>query len=292
MSTTRYWMNGQQINEADAVIPVTDHGLLYGDGVFEGIRFYQRQPFYLEAHLERLWDSAQSIRLNIPNSKAQLSEVIGTLVKQFPDPEGYIRILVTRGPGPLGIDPSECGLPNVILIVDQLNMLDETTRQSGIRAIIASTRRIPSDSLDSRIKSLNYLNQILARMEAQHAGVDEAILLNHAGYISEASVENLFIVKQGMLLTPPATDGALDGITRRVVMQLASNRTIPVYEKSLTPYDLYTADECFLTGTGAELIPVREVDGRPISEPGPVFHTLLGAFLEETKLQQRITSRI
>ncbi|MCG8383105.1 MAG: branched-chain-amino-acid transaminase [Gammaproteobacteria bacterium] len=292
MSTTRYWINGQHRDEADAVIPVTDHGLLYGDGVFEGIRFYQRQPFYRDAHLERLWDSAQSIRLKIPNSRAQLSEVIDTLVKQFPEPEGYIRILVTRGRGPLGIDPNECGTPNVILIVDQLNMLDETTRQSGIRTIIASTRRIPSDSLDSRIKSLNYLNQILARMEAQQAGVDEAILLNHSGYISEASVENLFIVKQGMLLTPPATDGALDGITRRVVMQLATHRSIPVSEKSLTPYDLYTADECFLTGTGAELIPVREVDGRLIGKPGPVFHTLLGAFLEETGLHQQMARRI
>lgn len=206
------------------------------------------------------------------------------LISTFPKRHGYLRLVVTRGTGPMGLDPSACRQPNVTIIATQLEMIDPERRHHGIRLITASTRRLPADGLDARIKSLNYLNHILARMEAIQAGAQEAILLNHQGRIAEGSVENLFIVRNNQITTPRPVDGALAGITRSVILQLAAAQNIPATQAPLTTYDLYTADECFLTGTGAELVPVREVDGRPLRYcPGPMFSALAKAFQERIK---------
>ena len=280
-NTALYWINGEIVSAEKAVVPVTDHGLLYGDGVFEGIRFYQRQAAYLAAHIDRLWDSAHAINLTVPMDKSTLSRAIIELINQYPHGEGYIRVVLTRGVGPLGINPQQCDSPNLIIIVDELQMVDLQKRAEGIRTIIASTRRLSGDGLDPRIKSLNYLNHIMAKMEANHAGVDEAILLNATGKVTEAASENLFIVKNKKLLTPPTHDGALDGITRGVILRLAASLGISAVEQSLTAYDLYTADECFLTGTGAELIPVREIDGRSIGSSRVIYQQLLAAYQTE-----------
>ena len=274
-----FWINGQLLPEREAVIPVTDHGLLYGDGVFEGIRFYHRHPFRLADHLQRLADSCKAIRLMLPYTQAQLTKAVDEVIAAFPEENGYLRLMVTRGPGPMGLDPAGCTQPRVILIATRLEMVHPTLRKDGIRLIIASTRRLPADGLDPRIKSLNYLNHILARMEAAQAGVEEAVLLNSQGRVAEGSAENIFIVQDGHLATPRPVDGALAGITRGVILELAAELGIPARETPLTPYDLYTAEEFFLSGTGAELIPVREVDGRPLHHcPGPVFSALASAF--------------
>ena len=282
--STRYWINGRLCPEQEATVPVTDHGLLYGDGVFEGIRFYGRRPFRLDAHLRRLADSCRAIRLTLPYTLDRLARAVAEIIGAFPADDGYLRLLVTRGAGPLGIDPSGCSRPNVILIAARLQMVDEAHRREGIRLVVAATRRLPGDALDPRVKSLNYLNQILARMEADHAGAQEAVLLNGQGRVAEASAENLFIVRDGTLLTPRTADGALEGITRGLVLELAARLGIPAREAPLTPYDLHTADECFLTGTGAGLIPVREVDGRPLHHcPGPLYSRLEAAFREQVR---------
>jgi branched-chain amino acid aminotransferase len=252
---------------------------LYGDGVFEGLRFYRRQVFKLTEHLRRLRYSAQAIGLNLPLGDDELIVAIDELIAAFAADDGYLRLVVTRGVGPLGLDPSRCTAPTVFIVADSLSLLSAEKRHRGARLIIASTRRLGSDGLDPRIKSLNYLNHILARIEANHAGADEAILLNGQGRVAEASSENIFVVRDGVLLTPPVIDGALDGITRNVVIELAANLNIACRESSLAPYDLYNADECFLTGTGAELIAVREIDGRLLAQcPGPIFQRLQQAF--------------
>jgi len=269
------WLNGRIVPLRDARVSVFDHGLLYGDGVFEGIRFYRRQPFRLEAHLDRLFDSARAIALALPYTRDELGTAIAATVAAFPGEDGYLRVVATRGVGPLGIDPKPCTQPGLFIIADQLSMVSRETRERGARLIIAATRRLPPDGLDPRIKSLNYLNHILARIEANHAGADEAILLNAAGRVTEGTADNLFVVRRGRLLTPPPVEGALQGITREVVLELAREAGIDAAEAPLAPYDLYTADECFLTGTGAELIPVAQVDGRPMAAcPGPVYREL------------------
>ena len=275
------WINGCLMPGSEARISVFDHGLLYGDGVFEGIRFYRGRAFRLQAHLQRLMDSAAAIRLMVPYTQDELTQAVADIIDAFSKPDGYLRLIVTRGNGPLGLDPNSCTQPTVIIIADRLLMIDARQRQQGAKVIIASTRRLPADGLDGRIKSLNYLNNILARIEANQAGADEAILLNQSGYLAEGSADNLFVVRDGQLFTPRPTDGALQGVTRGVVMDLAAEKSIPVSACALTAYDLYTADECFLTGTGAELIPVRDVDGRPLRQcPGPVFSCLSRAFSE------------
>ncbi len=273
------WLNGEIMPMARACIPVSDHGLLYGDGVFEGIRFYQRRAFRLMEHLQRLRDSAAAIGLPLPLDQRALEAAVADLIAAFGAPEGYLRLVVTRGVGALGLDPASCKRGNVFIIAAQMALVDEVERRRGIRVIIAATRRLPVDGLDPRIKSLNYLNHILARMEASHAGAQEAILLNGRGHVCEGSADNVFIVREGALLTPPVSDGALDGVTRGVVMALAAQAGIACREATLTPYDLYTADECFLTGTGAELIPVRGIDGRaPRQCPGGVYRELQARF--------------
>ncbi|MBT4493618.1 MAG: branched-chain-amino-acid transaminase [Gammaproteobacteria bacterium] len=270
-----YSINGSLCTPEEAMIPVTDHGFLYGDGVFEGLRFYGKRILKFTAHLNRLVESASAIALPLPLSLEELRESVLKVVEASPLENGYVRLIITRGTGPLGIDPRSCDTGNVIIIAGELKMVSQTVRHQGARLIIASTRRLAADQLDSRIKSLNYLNQIMARIEANEAGADEAVVLNQAGFVAEGTADNIFIVKGGILLTPPVTDCALDGITRNIILDIADKLSIPAEEKSITPFDVFTADECFLTGTGAELIPVREVVGRHIRQaPGPIFQRI------------------
>ncbi len=273
------WIDGRIIPLGEAAVPVTDHGLLYGDGVFEGIRFYNARPFLLKEHLRRLRDSARAIALDLPWEEAELASIVEALIAAHGQPSGYLRLIVTRGSGAMGIDPARCPAPRLIVIATALEIVPAEKRARGIRLVTASVRRLGADGLDPRIKSLNYLNPILARIEATAAGADEALLLNARGRVAEASTENLFIARQGRLLTPPVSEGALDGITRALILQLAEELGIEVAEVPLAPYDLHTADEAFLTGTGAELIPVREIDGRRLAHcPGPLFRRCEAAF--------------
>jgi len=279
MSTAVCWLDGIVQPLEEARIPVVDHGLLYGDGVFEGIRYYHQTPFLLEKHIHRLRDSARAIALNYPWNAQQLKEIIRETIVAGGLQEGYLRVIITRGDGWLGIDPRNCRQPRLIVIADQLSIMERELVEHGASLIIASTRRLPPDGLDPRIKSLNYLNHVLARIEANEAGVDEAVLLNNQGRVAEGTADNLFIVKNRILLTPPVTDGALAGITRKLVLDLADENGIATREQSLAPYDLYTAEECFLTGTGADMVPVSRIDGRSVTAcPGPVFRKLNKAY--------------
>lgn len=283
------WLEGQVIPADRARISVLDHGLLYGDGVFEGIRFYHGRPFRLHAHLQRLYDSARAIALRIPYSMEELSDATESLVGHCSVANGYLRLVVTRGSGTLGLDPSRCARPTVFIVASPLRLAEDEAVRDGLRVIVASTRRLPMDGLDPRIKSLNYLNHVLARIEANAADADEAILLNGQGRVAEGSAENVFVVRRGELLTPRLCDGALDGVTRQIVLEAAAQAGIPAREAAFGPYDLYTAEECFLTGTGAEMLPVREVDGRPLQRcPGPIFGALRAAFQEVVERETRI----
>ena len=269
------WIDGHILPAEKASVSVLDHGLLYGDGVFEGIRFYHGRPFRLGEHLQRLDDSARAIALAVPLRWEDLERAVEETIAAFPKDAGYLRLVVTRGPGPLGLDPAPCRHPSLFVIAKGLALVDDATRACGIRMVTASTRRLGSDGIDPRIKSLNYLNNILARIEANAAGADEALLLNAAGRIAEGSADNVFAVCENGLITPPVSEGALDGVTRRVIINLAKAAGIDVHERPMATYDLYTARECFLTGTGAELIPVAEVDGRSLpASPGPIFQRL------------------
>ena len=269
------WINNEIIPLKDAKVSVMDHGLLYGDGVFEGIRFYNNKAFLLEAHLKRLDASAKALALHLPKNLNELTALVKLVIEDYENPHGYIRLIVTRGAGPLGINPALCKEPELIIIASPLNMSDEQAQTQGIRTIIASTRRIPADCLDPRIKSLNYLNAILARIEANNAGVQEAIMLNQQGYVTEGSVDNIFLVHDAELYTTPSIDGSLAGITRDQILKLANESGIKTHIKTLAAFDIYAADECFLTGTGAELIPVNEVDGRKyLNCPGVIFKQL------------------
>jgi branched-chain amino acid aminotransferase len=253
------WIN-QTIKPArDAAISVFDHGLLYGDGVFEGLRFYNNKTFMLEAHLQRLQNSAEGIDLQLPYSAEQIATAIEQLVDAYPGDSGYLRLVVTRGEGSLGIDPRKCARPNLFIIADELAVMDLTDPSQGVSLHVAQTRRTPAQCLNPKVKSLNYLNNILARIEANHAGCDEALMLNTEGYVSEGSVDNIFIVVDAVLKTPPLEDGMLEGITRAVVIDVATAAGIPCEQVSLRVSDLQQAEECFLTGTGAELIPVRQI---------------------------------
>lgn len=245
----------------------------------KGYVFIIKKPFRLSLHIKRLQQSAAALPLTIPLLIENLQQAVHDTITASSLSQGYLRILITRGEGALGIDPATCKQPSVIIIVNELHMISDEQRSTGVRAIIAATRRQMPDQLDPRIKSINYLNSILARMEANYAGVEEAILLNDRGYVTEGTADNIFIVSDGELRTPPATERALAGITRATVMELAIHANLPVKETVLTAYDLYTADECFLTGTGAKLIPVREIDGRKIATcPGETYHVLSDAF--------------
>ncbi|MFT4677154.1 MAG: branched-chain amino acid aminotransferase [Patiriisocius sp.] len=278
-------IDGQLVNPEAANISVMDHGLLYGDGVFEGLRFYNKKLFCCPEHLRRLLDSGAAIGLELPMSGAAMTSAMLETIEASNQVNGYIRLIVTRGAGPLGIDSTECQNPRTIIIVDQLALVPNSLLHDGIRVVIAATRRFSADQLDPRIKSLNYLNQIMARREATSAGAHEAILLNQSGRVAEGSADNLFIVKEGVLMTPPVSEGALDGITRKVILQLASQANIAHRECPLTPLDLITADECFLTGTGAELIPVAKVGDHCLATKRPMFERLQSAFRNFVQLQ-------
>ncbi len=281
MNTAICWLDGkiQPVNQAK--ISILDHGFLYGDGVFEGIRFYNNKPFLLAEHLQRLDDSAKAIALEHPHTHSEIAEIINQLITQYPEQNGYIRLIITRGKGALGIDPRHCQHPQLVVILDHLQLVNQQVQTEGAKLIIASTRKLASDGLDPRIKSLNYLNAILAKIEANHANADEAIMLNQNGKVCEGSADNIFMVKNNQLVTPPVSDGALSGITRELIIQLAKQQGITIIQQSLSAYDLYTADECFLTGTGAEMIPVSTIDGRKIKTcPGRIYQQCQQAFAD------------
>jgi branched-chain amino acid aminotransferase len=271
-------IDGNLVPESEATVSVMDHGLLYGDGVFEGLRFYNGEVFREQAHLLRLEASANAIGLNLPMEFAAMSQAMAETIAASGQSNGYIRLLVTRGVGPLGIDASSCQAPKTIIIVDQLALVPRHIVEVGIKVIIAETRRISANQLDPRIKSLNYLNNILARREATAAGAEEAIMLNSEGRVAEGSADNVFIVQSGKLITPPCSEGALEGITREVILELAEKCNIETIETPVTKEQLIAADECFLTGTGAELIPVRQINDTSLCEHRPVFTILQQAF--------------
>lgn len=277
------YIDGRFYEKEEAKISVYDHGLLYGDGVFEGIRVYGGRAFRLAEHLERLYRSARAIMLEVPLSIEEMESAVNESVRVNGRRDGYIRLIVTRGVGNLGLNPAQCRRPSVIIIVDDIQLYPAEYYDKGISVMTSSLRRVGLDCLDPRIKSLNYLNNILARMEAQRAGCLEAIILNRDGYVAECSGDNVFVVRDGDLHTPSAEYGALDGITKRIVIDIARRLDIKIYEGALAQYDLYTADECFLTGTGAEIMPVVSVDGRIIGNgrPGRMTLSLVEAFHKE-----------
>jgi branched-chain amino acid aminotransferase len=276
----KIWLNDRLVDEQDAKVSVFDHGLLYGDGVFEGIRVYGSKIFEFEAHLKRLYESAKVIRLDIGMSQKDLAKATEETVKANNIDEGYIRLVVTRGVGNLGINPLTCKKAQIIIIADKIQLYPQEFYDKGMKVISAATLRNHPLSIPPQVKSLNYLNNILAKIESIDAGVQEAILFNHEGYVAEASGDNVFIVKNSTLYTPPIQAGALEGVTRGVVMSLAEMEKIEVVQKNLTRFDLYVADELFLTGTAAEVIGVVEIDGRKISNsrPSPVTQMLRKKF--------------
>jgi len=274
------YLDGEWHSRETARVSVFDHGLLYGDGIFEGIRVYNRRIFRLDAHLDRLYMSARALALTIPMPQAEMTEVVRETVRRNQREDAYIRLIVTRGAGELGIDPASCPKPSVIVIVNDVRVYERSLYSKGIKVVTSATRQVSHESVDPRIKSLNYLKNILAKLDARTAGCEEAIMLNQEGFIAECTADNLFVVRGGRLMTPSPQDGALEGITRGAVLELAGEAGIPAGEARLTRFDLYNADECFVTGTGAELMRVREADGRPIGngQPGPITQKLTEVF--------------
>jgi branched-chain amino acid aminotransferase len=272
----KIFIDGKYYSERDAKISVFDHGLLYGDGVFEGIRAYHGRVFKLKEHIDRLFYSAKAILLKIPMSRAQLMKATVETCRVNKIRDGYIRLLVTRGIGTLGLSPNRCKRPSIIIIADKIQLYPPEFYERGLDLITVPTTRNLHSALNPAIKSLNYLNNILAKIEANNAGVEEAVMLNAEGFVAECTGDNLFIVKDGALFTPPLSAGALYGITRQTVIEMAEEAGLKVSEPNLTRYDLFNADECFLTGTGAELMPVVKIDGRVIGtgKPGPITRRL------------------
>ncbi len=281
----KVWLNGKLVTKGEAKLPVFDHGTLYGDGVFEGIRIYGQRIFQAQAHIDRLFNSARDIRLAIPYTKQELIDAMYETLQANSVTDGYIRLVVTRGVGTLGLNPFKCPDPNTFIIADQVALYPDEMYKKGMAVIIAKTIRTSASMLKPSVKSLNYLNNILAKIEAIDAGVAEAIMLNAQGNVAECTGVNLFIVKDGQLVTPLASAGILEGITRAVVLILAERLEIPAEQKNIMPEDLYAADECFLTGTAAEVISVTKIDGKAIGtgQPGPITRKLLEAFREYTR---------
>lgn len=279
------FLDGNFVPEGDAKVSVFDHGLLYGDGIFEGIRFYNGRVFKLEEHLERLWDSARSICLEIPMGRDEMTEALLETIRQNGLHEGYIRLVVTRGVGNLGLNPVQCKRPSVIIIATTIALYPKEVYESGLTVVTCATRRTGAAALNPAVKSLNYLNNVMARIEANLAGADEALMLNEAGNVAECTADNVFIVKHGQIFTPPISAGALRGITRAVVFDIAAELGLKITETDITRHDVFVADECFLTGTAAELIPVIKADGRVIGngKPGPLTAKMIGRFRELTR---------
>ncbi len=281
----KVYINGKLYDKDEAKISVYDHGLLYGDGVFEGIRSYSGKVFRLREHLDRLWNSAKAIWLEIPMTKEEMAQAIHDTLSANGILDGYIRVVVTRGVGTLGLDPNRCSQPQVIIITDLIALYPEDYYRNGLEIITVSTTRNHPAALNPRIKSLNYLNNILAKIEGLQAGCIEALMLNHKGEVAECTGDNIFVVRQGRIATPPIDAGILEGITRDAVIGLARQSGIEVAEIPLTRHDVYIADECFLTGTAAEVIPVVKVDSRTIGDgrPGPITRDLMQQFHKLTR---------
>jgi branched-chain amino acid aminotransferase len=276
----KVYIDGRYLDENAAKISVFDHGLLYGDGVFEGIRAYNGRIFKLREHIDRLYCSAKAILLSIPLSRDEMSHAVMETCRRNRIRDGYVRLVVTRGTGTLGLNPNKCKRPSVIVIAGKIQLYPPEYYEKGLDIVTVPTVRNLHSALNPAIKSLNYLNNVLAKIEANNAGCEEAIMLNAEGYVAECTGDNLFLVRNRELLTPPLSAGALYGITRATVIELARNAGIPILEPNLTRYDVYNADECFLTGTGAELVPVVKVDGRPIGhgKPGPLTLDLVRSY--------------
>jgi branched-chain amino acid aminotransferase len=282
----KVYINGKFYDKENAKISVFDHGLLYGDGVFEGIRSYNRLVFKLEEHIDRLFESAHTIMLKIPMAKEGLVKAVIATLKENDLKDAYVRLVVTRGEGDLGLDPRKCkGNATVVIIADRIMLYPEKFYREGLEIVSVPTVRNLPEALNPQIKSLNYLNNILAKIEAVNAGCDEAIMLDSLGYVAECTGDNIFIVKRNHLYTPPQCMGTLRGITRDTVLEIARKDKIPVHEHVLTRHELYISDECFLTGTAAEIIPVVKVDGRFIGtgKPGKLTFNLMKKFKELTK---------
>ncbi len=283
----KVYLNGQLVDKEKAVVTVFDHGLLYGDGVFEGIRAYHGRVFKLPEHLDRLFNSGRAIMLHIPWSKKELEEAVLATLRANRLQDAYIRLVVTRGEGDLGLDPRKCEKPTIFIITDKITLYPAEFYEKGLSVITSSVRRNIPEAVNPCIKSLNYMNNILAKVEAVRQNVPEAILLNREGYVAECTGDNIFLVKENTLLTPPTSAGALEGITRNIVMEIARNKLkLLVREELFTPYHLHVGDEVFLTGTAAEVVPVTQVDGRIIGEgkPGKTTLKLMKEFRELTRL--------
>lgn len=274
------WLNGEWVDRDAAVVSIYDHGLLYGDGVFEGTRVYDGTAFRLDEHLDRFYDSAHAVLIDVPVSKPEFAAITEEAIRRSGLRDAYLRHVVTRGIGDLGIDPRKCGRPTVFLIVDEIRIFPDEVYRRGLRVVTAGTPIPHRESLSPRVKSLNYLVHVLARMEGIQAGADEVLMLDSAGFVAEGSVQNLFVVKHGRIRTPPAYAGILKGVTRGVVLELAAEAGYDAREEPLNRYDVYTADEAFFTGTASEIIAIRELDGRSIGAavPGPVTAGLAERF--------------
>jgi len=280
----KVYINGHLYPKEEAKISVFDHGLLYGDGVFEGIRVYQNRIFRLKEHIDRLYESAKTLMLEIPMSKENLIEACIETVRQNPYEDAYIRLIITRGVGSLGLDPNRCHQPQIIIIVDKITLYSDNTYHDGMDIITVATRRNLAEAVNPKIKSLNYLNNILAKIEAVHLGFQEAIMLNQNGFVAECTGDNIFMIKNQKLITPSSENGFLEGITRQCIMDIALKVKLKVSETTLDRHDLYNADECFLTGTAAGVVPIVKIDGRKIGSGRP------GKFTAEiTKLYHDLT---
>ena len=286
VSENQVFVNGKFFPKSQATVSVFDHGLLYGDGVFEGMRSYGGLVFRMKEHLDRLWESAQTIMLEIPYTKEKLKGIVIQTLQKNQLKDAYIRLVVTRGTGDLGLDPRKCKTATVFVITDKIVLYSDELYQKGIEIITVPTTRNLPEAVNPGIKSLNYLNNILAKIEATQAGYIDAVMLNHQGYVAECTGANIFMIKDGVLLTPPTYVGALKGITRGAIIDLAKRLHIHFAERVLTRHDLFNAEECFLTGTAAELVPVVKIDGRVIGQgkPGETTHTLMKAFRDMTKV--------
>lgn len=281
----KIYIDGEFFDEADAKISVFDHGLLYGDGVFEGIRFYSGRVFRLTEHIDRLYDSAKAIHLTIRQSKKEVTETVLETIRANGLRDGYVRLVMTRGVGYLGLSPYQCEKPSLIVIASTISLYPKEKYEHGLTVATCSTRRPTHASLSPSVKSLNYLSNVLAKIEAIAAGAEEGVMLNEAGMVAECTGDNIFVVKNGEIFTPPVYAGSLNGITRRVVIDLARDAGYTLTEVEMTRYELYTADEFFLTGTAAEVVPVSKYDERLIGDgrPGPITRELIDAFHREAQ---------